>query len=288
MKPIDQARRYLEAWNIRDAKAIVNTFAPDGTYCDPSTGLIPAADLATSATVLWTGFPDLSFEIKSMADAGPGRVLAEWVMKGCNTGGFQGLPPTGKSVVVPGVDIFDIGVDGIKSVNGYFDTRSIPVQLGLQVLVQPNNLGPFSFGNSTAVQTGKKTRPGAFSLTTIWYEASQAEEISTLTQKTAAEMLKMEGFIGASFVKIAGRGVTLAAWETPEHMKQLMRGGTHAEAMRRFWANLGAAGFTSVWVPHRINPLWVRCKACNKMSDYSSDSNLCACGQTLPEGPAYF
>ncbi len=161
-------------------------------------------------------------------------------------------------------DVIEVGTDGIKTVKGYFDTRAISDQLGLQVLIQPSQVGPFSFGNSTAVQSGRRTKPGAFGITTIWNADAQTEEIRALTRETATEMLRMEGFIGVAFFRIGGRGVTISAWEKPEHTKQLMRGGTHAEAMRRFWAKLSDSAYTSVWIPDHINPLWVRCPVCRK------------------------
>jgi len=54
------------------------------------------------------------------------------------------------------------------------------------------------------------------------------------------------------------------------------------------WAELGNAAFTSVWVPERINPMCVRCKACGNMSDYDKNAAQCECGLPLPEAPAYF
>jgi steroid delta-isomerase-like uncharacterized protein len=284
---LDRARQYLDAWNARDADAIVRTFAAGGTYRDPTTIALSGDAIGANATRLWSAFPDLAFEITSLADAGVGRVLAEWVMTGTNTGAFHGLPPTGRSISLPGADVFDIGADGIRAVTGYFDSRAIAEQLGLQVLVQPFTVGPFSFGSSTAVRSGKKTKPGAFGITTIWNPDAQTEDIRTLTRSTAIEMLKMDGFIGASFLRIGGRGVTISAWEKPEQVKQL-RSGTHAEAMRRFWTELGDAAFTSVWIPEHINSLWVRCTACRKMKDYAAQAGVCSCGEPLPEAPPYF
>lgn len=285
---LNVARQYLDAWNARDADAIVKTFADGGTYRDPASGEIAREAIAANAKRLWSAFPDLSFEIASIAEAGAGKVVAEWIMKGTNTGPFQGLPATGRTISLPGIDVFEIGADGINAVKGYFDTRAIPDQLGLQVLVQPFQVGPFSFGNSTSVQSGKKTKPGAFGITTIWNADAETEEIRALTRETATEMLRMEGFIGVAFFRIGGRGVTISAWEKPEHTKQLMRGGTHAEAMRRFWARLSDSAYTSVWIPDHINPLWVRCSVCRKMDDYEKRSGVCSCGQPLPEAPAYF
>ena len=37
MNPIATCTRYVDAWNRHDAHAIVATFAPGGTYRDPTT-----------------------------------------------------------------------------------------------------------------------------------------------------------------------------------------------------------------------------------------------------------
>jgi steroid delta-isomerase-like uncharacterized protein len=288
MTCLDIAKQYLDAWNAHDADAIVKIFAANGIYHDPTTGEISGDAIGVNAKRLWSAFPDLSFEIVSIAEVGADRVVAEWIMKGTNTEAFQGLPATGHAISLPGVDVIEIGEDGINAVKGYFDTRAVLNQLGLQVLVQPSKVGPFSFGNSVSVQSGKKTKPGAFGITTIWNSDVQTEEIRAMTQAITTEMLRMEGFIGASFFRIGGRGVTISAWEKPEYTKQLMRDGTHTEAMRMFWAELGDSAYTSVWIPDHINPLWVRCMACRKMSNYEKNSGVCSCGERLPEAPPYF
>ena len=224
----------------------------------------------------------------SIAEAGAGRVVAEWMMKGTNTGAFQGLPPTGRTIALPGIDMIELGADGIETVTGYFDTRAVPEQLRLQVLVQPFTLGPFGFGYSIAAQAGNKAKPGAFAITSIWNTDADAEEIRTLSRETATDMLQMDGFIGVTMARIGDRGITISAWEKPEQTKQLMRGGAHSEAVKKFWAELGESAFTSVWLPHHINPMWVRCTACSKMVDHDKSAGKCSCGETLPEPPAYF
>ncbi|MFN8588667.1 MAG: ester cyclase [Candidatus Eisenbacteria bacterium] len=287
MAALDAARRYLDAWNAHDPGAIAATFAPGGTYTDPSTPALTADAIGGHAQRLWGAFPDLSFDIVSLAEAGAGRVVAEWVMRGTNTAPFMGLPPTGREISLAGVDVIHAGEGGITSVTGYFDTRAIPVQLGLQVLVQPLEAGPFRFGNSVAVPSNRKVVPGAFAITTIWNADVQTEEVRAMTRATAIEMQHMDGFLGVAFFRIGERGVTISAWERPEQVKQL-RTGAHAEAMKRFWAEVGYAAFTSVWVPDHINPMWVRCRACGKMIDHDRQAGVCRCGQPLPEPPAYF
>lgn len=288
MTNINIAKQYMDAWNAHDADAIIKTFTSNGTYNDPATGEITGDAIGDNAKRLWSAFPDLLFEIMSLSEAGAGKVVAEWIMKGTNTGSFHGLPPTERTISLAGVDVMEIGTDGIMSVKGYFDTKTLSEQLGLQVLIQPYTLGPFSFGISVAVQSGRKTKPGAFGITTIWNADAQTEEIRTFTRETAKEMMDMEGFIGLTTMRIGGRGVTISAWEKPEHTMQLKKGGTHSEAMKKFWAELSDSAFTSVWIPHHINPMWVRCNVCGKMNSYYKNSGMCICGQPLPEAPPYY
>jgi steroid delta-isomerase-like uncharacterized protein len=289
MKGLELAHAYFSAWNARDADAVVATFGDSGTYTDPTTnGPLSGTAIGAYAKRLWDAFPDLSFEIRSVAETVANKVVAEWTMNGTNTGAFAGLPATGRPVSVPGLDVVVTGPGGIASVTGYFDSRVVPEQLGLQVLVQPRSIGPFSFGNSVAVQSGKKTKPGAFSITAIWNEAEQDADVRALSQATAQDMLKMKGFIGLALLRVGGRGITISAWEKPEDAKQVLTSGAHREAMARFWKDLGDAAFTSVWTPDHINPLWVRCPACRKMNDYEKNAGQCACGRALSEAPAYF
>ncbi len=289
MTILELAQRYFEAWNRHDADAVVAVFRDSGTYSDPTTnGPLARQAIGDYARRLWEAFPDLSFEVRSVAQTAARKVIAEWTMTGTNSGPFAGLPPTQRAVSVPGVDVVETQPDGIASVTGYFDSGAVPAQLGLQVLVQPQSIGPFSFGNSVAVQSGNKSKPGAFSVTTIWNDPEQDADIRELSVATARDMLEMKGFIGLTLVRVGGRGITVSAWEKPEDAKQLLRSPSHRAAMSRFWTDLGNHAFTSVWAPDHINPLWVRCRACAKMADYEKSDGRCACGSALPEAPAYF
>jgi steroid delta-isomerase-like uncharacterized protein len=285
--PSDTTQRYFDAWNAHDSTAISACFSEAGFYEDPNGRFDPTA-LATYAEGLWSAFPDLRFELVSEDSIGDERVAAQWLMTGTNHGSFQGLPPSGKSISLPGADFIRVSDDGIDEVRGYFDTRALPQQLGLQVLVQPDSIGPFSFGYSVTVQSGNRSKPGAFSITSIWNASEETEEIKTLSRQIAQEMLGMEGFIGLTLARAGDRGMTISAWEKPENIRQIMHSPSHGKAMSRFWDDLSDAAFTSVWVPHHINPLWVRCKSCGKMGDPEKSAGACACGATLPDAPAYF
>ena len=211
-------------------------------------------------------------------------------MKGTNSGPFGGGPPTGKSIALPGADFFTLDGEEIRSVKGYFDQRTFVEQLGLQVIVQPYEIGPFSFGYSLRYTTGKKTKPGAMSMT--WIEVRSEEEVNEVRERSrqiAQEMMGMPGFISAANMGIGHRLITTVAWEDPEAPKQMLAGGSHNEAMDRiFSSDIAAAASTTVWVPQRFNGMLVRCTACDQLADYDRDNGKCRCGQQLPDHPPYW
>jgi hypothetical protein len=83
--------------------------------------------------------------------------------------------------------------------------------------------------------------------------------------------------------------MTISAWTDAEAPRQLMKGGTHGEAMKMFFnGEVALGGYTSVFVPERVNTMWVRCDACGKMSDHAARQGTCGCGAALPDAPAYW
>jgi steroid delta-isomerase-like uncharacterized protein len=291
MEALECAQKYFDAWNRRNADAVLATFAPDGTYCDPTSGgRLRGEALKGYMAGLWAAFPDLSFEIVSNGLAAENLVAAQWVMRGTNSGSMMGLPPTGKLVTVSGADFVRVAGGKIQTVDGYFDSRAVPEQLGLQVLVQPREIGPFSFGNASRGWGGKNVKPGAFSVTVL--EARTPEEIRMVerqSQGVVEEMLGMNGFLGFVGVTVGARMMTISAWENARDPRQLLAGGRHADAMKAFFGTeLAAGGFTSVWVPDRINARWVRCSSCHRMTDHERNAGLCSCGMTLPDPLPYW
>jgi steroid delta-isomerase-like uncharacterized protein len=290
MTPTQAAQAYFDGWIQHDAKAILATFADGGTYEDPASGgPLSGEAIGSYASGLWAAFPDLSFEIASVAENGNGLVAAQWVMTGTNSAPFMGLPPSGKKIRLIGADFIQVENGKIRSVVGYFDSGELPRQLGLQVVVQPTEIGPFRFGTSTATSTGKTAKPGAISVTMLHARSPQeVANVSNYSRQIVQEMLAIPEFIGMRGVTVGNSMLTLTAWENSEGPRKLMTEGTHAVAMRGFFgSDLASDGFTSVWVPARINPYWVRCGSCQKMVDSEKAAGKCACGSALPDAPAY-
>src|SRR5262245_834797 len=132
MTPLEIAQQYFDGWNRHDTAAVLATLGDEGTYADPMTGgPLRGAALAGYMTVLYEAFPDTSFEVVSAGLAAPDLVAAQWIMRGTHTGPMMGVPPTGKRIEVAGADFIRVSGDRIASVQGYFDSKAIPDQLGL-------------------------------------------------------------------------------------------------------------------------------------------------------------
>ena len=285
--PLDVVQAYFDAWNAHDSGSIARLFTENGEYRDPGIK-IRGRDISAYTQSLWDAFPDLTFEIVTKTESSEEIIAVQWLMKGTNKGSFQGLPATGQSVLLPGADFIKITNDKIEFVVGYFDSKVVPEQLGLQVLVQPDKLGPFSFGYSVFAQTGKFNKPGAFAITGIWNSNEETPEIRDRGREVTKELLKMKGFIGAALGRAGERSITVTAWNHPEDVSQILQSQAHNNAKKRFWDDLANAAYFSVWVPHHINPMWVRCRECKKMSSYEKSNGLCSCGCKLPDPPPYF
>jgi len=288
---IEIAERYFSAWNRHDAAAIVATFMENGTYTDPLTpGALSGPPIGAYAQAIWEAFPDLSFDIVSIMENNSGLVSAEWLMKGTNTGSFNGLPPTGVAIALAGADFIRVEGGKIRSVQGYFDSAALPRALGLDVIVQPKAIGPFGFGTSVRVSSGKTATPGAFSIT--WLEARTAEEqkeVSESSRKIAMELLSIPGFISWVGASVGDRMMTITAWDSTDSMTSLMKDGEHRTAVARFFSpEISRGAATGVWIPGRLNPRWIRCTACSKMIDSEKSVGNCSCGAPLPAPLAYW
>jgi steroid delta-isomerase-like uncharacterized protein len=283
MEPIASCHAYFDAWIRRDADAMLSTFARGGTYRDPTTpGPIAGDALRGYAQRLWSAFPDLSFELGPVHRAGDHEVHAQWTMTGTNTGSLNGLPPTGKSVRVPGIDVIETGPDGIVGVTGYFDSAAVPRQLGLDVIVQPSEIGPFRFGTSTLVRTGKAALPGCVAITElIARDVASAQRVRETAREVVVEALQqVPGFLWFSTSSAGTRMTTVSMWDSIDSMRRAMHDGTHAQAMRDFY-DYADSGITSVYTPVRVGPYLHRCTSCGAKHRLAGRSGRCDCGAAL-------
>lgn len=282
---------YFAGWNAHDASAVASTFAPGGTYIDPTTaGPVSASDLDRVVGPLCSAFPDLSFECSEVVGAG-GRYVVETVMRGHNRGMLRpGINPTDKPVELRGAAVFELNDDGIRQVRGYFDQKALAESLGLMVLVQPIEQGPAKYGYSMRVPSGNPKPPGVIALT--WIQGAneaEKERIRAHSRDNVKDFMSEPGFISIVTGFTGLRGFTVTAWEDEASMKRAL-GKHHGVAMKElFGENFVASVWTSVWTPARINRIWVRCPACGSLEDVSDDHQSCGkCHSLLPQRPAFW
>jgi len=263
MSLTDALDRYFAAWNDHDPDAVVASLADGGSYQDPTTGGPLTGDaLAANVATLLTGFPDLHFDLVSVAPTGDTAAAAQWLMRGTNTGPMPAGPATGQTVALPGADFmdYDPAADRIARVVGYFDTATLLTQLGLQAHITPADMEPVTkFGIGLRVDTQRHTVPGAFTVTHIDIDPEHQFTLSDAATSVVTEQLGNDGYLGSCFASIGRRHYTFTAWESVEAAKDALHRGAHREAMRLVrTGELGAnaTGTTSIWRPEVLNGIF--------------------------------
>lgn len=147
------------------------------------------------------------------------------------------------------------------------------------------------FGTCVYMSSGQHRKPGAFSLTSVHLrseaEVTEADERgSAILEQLAAT----PGFISTALTTIGLFGHTITAWDDADAPRQMLAGGAHKDAMSRFFGSgFASGGWTSVWVPARINASWIRCPSCDAVSSYDhATDGRCRCGAPLPNRLPYW
>lgn len=78
---------------------------------------------------LTTAFPDLTATVEDILAEGD-RVAIRNTMHGTHKGEFMGIPPTGKHIAIPGIDLVIVKNGKATDHWGYFDTAGLLQQLG--------------------------------------------------------------------------------------------------------------------------------------------------------------
>lgn len=123
-------RRFIEeAWNRKNPDIAEEVFAPDYIYHGAEGPRGPAgARLLIGLFV--TAFPDAQATIDNIV-ADDTQVAIRWTTVGTHAGDFGGLPPTGKRVVMTGMEFFRIENGQVVERWTNSDTLGLLQQLGV-------------------------------------------------------------------------------------------------------------------------------------------------------------
>jgi steroid delta-isomerase-like uncharacterized protein len=134
MNALEVSQASFDAWNSHDADAILALYADGGTYSAPRAGKeLTGKAIANYAKAVWTAYPDMSIEIISRGDTGGGLIASQWVLHGTHNGPyFDGTPPTGRTLTLPGASFTQVENGKIRYERTYTDRQTVTEQLGFK------------------------------------------------------------------------------------------------------------------------------------------------------------
>jgi steroid delta-isomerase-like uncharacterized protein len=139
----DLVDRWQAAWSSHDRRAFTAVCAPDVHYEDPLTAepLEGPAAIGAHAALLWQMFPDARVERTGERLTDGRYFAAPCKILGTHRGEIEGLPPTGRFLVVHVVFYceLDAARERLWRVRAFFDAYDAAVQL--RVLPARGTLG---------------------------------------------------------------------------------------------------------------------------------------------------
>jgi steroid delta-isomerase-like uncharacterized protein len=98
-------RFYEELWSQGNLEAIPELVAEDFVDHHPLSGAPPGREGLAALVTMWrTAFPDMRETCEDLISEGD-KVVGRFTMHGTHSGEFMGVPPTGRSVTMSGIDI---------------------------------------------------------------------------------------------------------------------------------------------------------------------------------------
>ena len=121
------------AWSSREPDAFAPICGADFHYEDPLTSepLEGAGALGAHAARLWAGFPDARLERLGPRLHDNQMIAAPAKLLGTNRLAFEGLPATGRFLVVPVIFYCQVSGGRLHRVRAFFDLYDAGVQLGV-------------------------------------------------------------------------------------------------------------------------------------------------------------
>ena len=130
------AEKIFEAINAHDVSRVEDYQTDDYKFDGPGINGVVNSDQATAYVQgFFDAFPDLHFELKQKIAQGD-YVVINWVASGTHTGALRTptgatIPPTGKKVVVPGSNTYQIKNGKAAVGQTYWDMVTLLAQLGM-------------------------------------------------------------------------------------------------------------------------------------------------------------
>jgi len=127
-------RFYEEVWNKGNVDFAFEVFAEDYTRHDlrPTEALTGPEGQRKIAADFRSAFPDLEWKVDLIFAEGD-LVAGRWTARGTNTGAWDGVKPTGKTVQFSGVNIFRFANGKVIEIWNHRDDLGLREQLGAPI-----------------------------------------------------------------------------------------------------------------------------------------------------------
>lgn len=121
-----------ELWNTGKLELVAQLYHEGAERSDPNQPqpIRGTQQIADYVVEVRTGFPDFTIEITRQIGEGE-QVVREWTCTGTHNGVFQGIPATGRRVVISGVSLQRMQDGKITEERVYFDRLALLTQLGV-------------------------------------------------------------------------------------------------------------------------------------------------------------
>jgi steroid delta-isomerase-like uncharacterized protein len=123
-------RYYLEAFNQGRAEVLDEIFARDHVEHNPFPGQSQGIDGVRQRLGAIQGAFKPQFTLDAVLDAEDDKVVVRWTNRGVHRAEWFGVPPTGKEVVVTGIDIHQLRDGKIAEHWDEVDLFGLMMQLG--------------------------------------------------------------------------------------------------------------------------------------------------------------
>lgn len=116
--------------NQRDYSWIPEVFSPSVVLREPVGEFYGHRGIETYLVSLTNGFPDFHGRVENLVIQNE-MVVYEWLASGTHTGEYNGLPPTGHPVEMPGMTMMRFADGKFQDYRIYYDTAQLLEQLGI-------------------------------------------------------------------------------------------------------------------------------------------------------------
>lgn len=108
---LDRVQTAVAAFNAGDLEAYLELYHPDVRVHGYTPEPLDLAGARAFYGAMWEAFPGSTLESLDVIEAGD-RIVVRFVQRGPHRGAFQGVPPTGADIALPGITILRFGEDG--------------------------------------------------------------------------------------------------------------------------------------------------------------------------------